>query len=61
MLNCDIKVEGNIATIKIDLSKTFGRSKSGKTITVASTKGNIPIPGTDCVAGINVYKFPENE
>jgi hypothetical protein len=32
-------VEGNILTIKVDLSKEFGPSSSGKTIIIASTEG----------------------
>ena len=36
-----MKVEGNILTIKVDLTKDFGPSSSGKTIIIASTEGNI--------------------
>ena len=39
MKNVDMKVEGNILTIKVDLSKEYGPSSSGKTIIVASTEG----------------------
>jgi len=38
----------------------FGLSKSGKTISIASTKGNQKIEGTDAVIGLNVYKYPKN-
>ena len=61
MLNCEFKVKDNILTIQIDLKKEFGLSKSGKTIVVASTKGNKTIEGTDCILGLNVYKYPEGE
>lgn len=55
MKNLDFKVEGNVLTIKVDLSKTFGASKTGKSIINASSEGNQPVaPGV--VAGINVYK-----
>lgn len=55
MKNLDFKVEGNVLTIKVDLSKTFGASKTGKSIIIASSEGNQPVaPGV--VAGINVYK-----
>ena len=33
-------------------------SKSGKTISIASTKGNQKIEGTDAIIGLNVYKYP---
>ena len=46
--------------IEIDLTKEFGLSKSGKTVTIASTRGNQKIEGTDAVIGLNVYKYPEN-
>ena len=56
MKNVDLKLDGNILTIKIDLSKTFGPSSSGKTIIVASTEGNAAVPGRDEMIGLNVYK-----
>jgi hypothetical protein len=40
MKNVEMKVEGNVLTIKVDLSKEFGPSSSGKTIIIASTEGN---------------------
>jgi len=42
------------------LAKDFGPSKSGKTITIASTRGNQKIEGTNAVIGLNVYKYPES-
>ncbi len=56
MKNADMSVEGNILTIKVDLSKEFGPSSSGKTIIIASTEGNVSIPGRDEKVGLNVYK-----
>jgi len=41
MKNVEMTVEGETLTIKVDLSKDFGKSKSGKTIIVASTEGNV--------------------
>ena len=58
MKNVETVLEGNILTIKIDLSKEFGLSSSGKTIIVASSEGNQTIPGTDVKLGLNVYKYP---
>jgi len=54
--NVNLEVEGNILKIKVDLSKDFGPSKSGKTRIVATTAGNIAIPGTDAKIGLNVYR-----
>ncbi|MDY6893908.1 MAG: hypothetical protein SVO01_00595 [Thermotogota bacterium] len=59
MNNIDLKVEDKKLTITIDLSKEYGRSKSGKTIVVASTLGNHRIDGTDIHIGINAYKYPK--
>lgn len=57
MKNVEMKVEGNILTIKIDLSKEYGPSASGKTIIVASTEGNITVDGHEKTkVGLNVYK-----
>ena len=47
-----------ILTIKIDLKKDYGRSKSGKTIIVASTGGNPQVASGICL-GLNCYKYPE--
>ncbi len=56
MKNVEMKIEGNILTIKVDLSKEYGPSSSGKTIIVASTEGNITVPERDEKVGLNVYK-----
>jgi len=58
MKNVEMKVEGNILTIQVDLTKEFGPSSSGKTIVIASTEGNIAIPGREVKVGLNVYKKP---
>jgi len=44
MKNVEMNVEGNILIIKVDLSKEYGPSSSGKSIIVASTEGNVSIP-----------------
>ena len=44
MKNVEMKVEGNILTIKVDLTKEFGPSSSGKTIIIASTEAMCPSP-----------------
>ena len=56
MKNVEFSVEGNILSIKIDLSKEFGPSSSGKNIIVASTEGNVTIPNRDEKIGLNVYR-----
>ena len=55
MNNVDFKVDGNILTIKVDLTKDFGRSVSGKTTQVASTLGNKQVK-EGIFMGLNVYK-----
>ena len=62
MLNCRADVSSdNIMTITVNLNEEHGPSKSGKTIVIASTKGNKRLEGTDCFLGLNVYKYPEQE
>ncbi len=56
MKNVEMIVEGTILTIKVDLSKEFGPSASGKTIIVASTEGNITVPTRQEKIGLNVYR-----
>ena len=56
MKNVEMTVEGTILTIKVDLSKEFGPSASGKTIIVASTEGNVSVPTRQEKVGLNVYR-----
>jgi hypothetical protein len=57
MKNVDMKVNGNKLIITVDLTKEFGRSSSGKSIIIASTEGNIDVPGMEgAKIGLNVYK-----
>ncbi len=57
MKNVEMKTEGNVLTIKVDLTKEFGPSSSGKTIIIASTEGNIAIDGHEEIKiGLNIYK-----
>ncbi len=57
MQNVNMAVKGNILTITIDLSQRNGRSASGKTINIASTHGNVAVPGSmkGETIGLNVY------
>jgi hypothetical protein len=55
--NVEIKVDGNKLMIVVDLSQEFGLSSSGKSVTIASTEGNVAVPGYEEVKiGLNVYK-----
>ncbi len=56
MKNVEMSVEGNVLTIKVDLSKEYGPSSSAKTIIVASTEGNVSIPDREEKLGLNVYR-----
>ena len=57
MKNVTYKVAGNLLTIEVDLSKSFGPSSSGKTEIVATTEGNQPIEGhPDVKLGVNIFK-----
>lgn len=56
MKNVEMTVEGTMLTIKVDLSKEFGPSSSGKTIIIASTEGNVTIQNREEKVGLNVYR-----
>ena len=59
MRNIEMTVDSNnILTLKIDLSKEFGLSSSGKSVIIASTDGNQAVPSqkADIKIGVNVYK-----
>ncbi|MHB1680918.1 MAG: hypothetical protein ACYCTB_10505 [bacterium] len=56
MKNIEMNVAGDVLTIEVDLSKTFGKSGSGKSTIIASTEGNVSVPGKEEVKiGLNVY------
>jgi hypothetical protein len=57
MKNVDMTVERNTLIIKVDLTKEFGLSSSGKSIIIASTEGNMSVPDNEEVKiGLNIYK-----
>ena len=57
MKNVDMKLNGNQLVITVDVTKEFGPSKSGKSITIASTEGNVSIPDNeDIKIGLNIYR-----
>jgi hypothetical protein len=55
--NVNIEVKGSTLVITCNLDEDYGPSKSGKTTIIASTEGNIAIPGHDGIKlGLNLYK-----
>jgi hypothetical protein len=56
MKNVAMKKQGDILTITVDLSKEQGRSASGKTMIIATTSGNKPVPDSDAIIGLNIYR-----
>jgi hypothetical protein len=57
MKNIEMTIEDNVLVIKVDLTKEFGPSASAKNIIIASTEGNVSIPGReDAKVGLNVYR-----
>ena len=56
MKDVEMTVEGNILTIKVDLTKDFGPSSSKKSIIIASTEGNVSVPNREEKVGLNVYR-----
>lgn len=58
MKNVEYEIKGNTMTIKIDITQSFGPSKSGKSEIIASTEGNkrIKVEDQDIYLGLNLYK-----
>ena len=54
LTNIQTKIDGNKLTLTVDLSKDQGRSKSGKTLIVATSHGAEKINGV--MVNLNVYK-----
>lgn len=55
--NLEINVVDGKAVITIDLKHPGEASKSGKSRVIASSYGNIDIPGTDIKLGLNCYEL----
>lgn len=55
MTNAQLAMNGDILTITVDMSKTHGASKSGKSIIIATSGGNKSVPGTEAKIGLNIY------
>jgi hypothetical protein len=56
MQNAKFTVNGSKLVIEVDLSADLGPSATGKSRMVASTHGNVVIPGTDVTIGVNAYR-----
>jgi len=56
MKNIEMKVDGTILTIRVDLAKEFGKSSSGKSVIIATTEGNVSVPDREEKVGLNVYR-----
>ncbi|HLG42681.1 MAG TPA: hypothetical protein VI643_04890 [Planctomycetota bacterium] len=58
MQNIQMRRDGDKLIVEIDLSKDFGPSASGKTLIVASTRGNAPVPDAEgTMIGINCFRY----
>jgi hypothetical protein len=56
--NVNMRIEGKKLIIEVEMDQDFGPSKSGKTQIIASTEGNISVPGDEDVKiGLNVYRY----
>ena len=56
MFNIMENLKDNILTLTIDLGKPGRLSKSGKSIVVASSEGNVGVDGApDTKMGVNIY------
>ena len=54
--NIKMKVDKNVLTITVDLKHELGTSKSGKSVLIATSGGNVDVEGTDVKFGLNVYR-----
>ena len=60
MKNVDMNVEHGKLTITVNLTSDLGPSASGKSVMVATTEGNVDVPGApDVKIGLNVYRKKE--
>ena len=60
MKNVETKVEHGKLVITVDLATELGPSSTGKSIIIATTEGNVDVPGAaDVKFGLNVYRKKE--
>ncbi len=57
MQNVGFQVQDGHLLIEVDLSQELGVSQSGKSMIIATTGGNVSVPGCEEVkVGLNVYR-----
>jgi len=57
MKNVEMTLEGTTLVIRVDTTKSFGVSSSGKSTIIASTEGNQDVDGLPgAKIGLNVYR-----
>ena len=57
MKNVEVRAEHGKLVITVDLAKDLGPSASGKSVMIATTEGNVDVPGVpDTKFGLNVYR-----
>ncbi|GLV57527.1 hypothetical protein KDH_43630 [Dictyobacter sp. S3.2.2.5] len=57
MQNIQLSVQGDRLVIEVDLSQELGVSASGKSVIIATTGGNVSVPGCeDIKLGVNIYR-----
>jgi hypothetical protein len=55
--NIHARIKGNHLLIRVDLTKNYGASSTGKTNIVATTRGCVRVPGRDTLRyGVNVFE-----
>ena len=55
--NVALEVNGDVLAIHVNLRAAGRASASGKTLVIASTRGNLDVPGHEGVKlGLNVFK-----
>ncbi len=60
MKNVEMKIEHGKLVVMVDLTKELGPSSSGKSVIIATTEGNVDVPGEPEVKiGLNVYRRKE--
>jgi hypothetical protein len=58
MQNISMRRDGDRLVIEIDLKQNLGPSASGKTVIVATTRGNQSVPGDEnTVVGLNCFRY----
>lgn len=58
MQNCKVTTKGTKVLIELDLDAEGIESKTGKSIVLASTNGNIDVPGAPGVrVGVNMFRL----